>query len=159
MPERLDELPSAVTSLPQPGQSWMRTPARLVSLAVSVVLLLSLYSSLDVRLVGETLRRTDKFWLLISVGMIVPITILRAVRFRLVAPPAALSGIGEALRLTLVSTALNVFVPAKAGDLVKSYFVAKRGGTSPGVAPSSDASAAPSSIDCAAPCAMKGSIG
>ena len=83
---------------------------------------------------GETLRRTDKFWLLISVGMIVPITILRAVRFRLVAPPAALSGVGEALRLTLVSTALNVFVPAKAGDLVKSYFVAKRGGTSPGVA-------------------------
>ena len=75
MPERLDELPSAVTSLPQPGQNWMRTPARLVSLAVSVVLLLSLYSSLDVRLVGETLRRTDKFWLLISVGMIVPITV------------------------------------------------------------------------------------
>ena len=112
----------------------MRSPARLVSLAISVVLLLSLYSSLDVRLVGETLRRTDKFWLLISVGMIVPITILRAVRFRLVAPPAALSGVAEALRLTLVSTALNVFVPAKAGDLIKSYFVAKRGGTSAGVA-------------------------
>ena len=112
----------------------MRSPARLVSLAVSGVLLVSLYSSLDVGLVGETLRHTDKFWLLISVGMIVPITILRAVRFRLVAPPAALSGVGEALRLTLVSTALNVFVPAKAGDLIKSYFVAKRGGTSAGVA-------------------------
>jgi hypothetical protein len=105
-----------------------------VSLAVSAVLLISLYSSLNVRQVAETLRRADKFWLLVSVGMIVPITFLRAVRFRLVAPPAALSGVGEALRLTLVSTALNVFVPAKAGDLIKSYFVATRGGTSAGVA-------------------------
>ena len=134
MPESLEELPSAATSLPQPGQGWMRSPARLVSLTVSVVLLVSLYSSLNMRLVVETLRSTNKFWLLVSVGMIVPITILRAVRFRLVAPPAALSGVAEALRLTLVSTALNVFVPAKAGDLVKSYFVAKRGGTSIGVA-------------------------
>lgn len=105
-----------------------------MSLTVSVVLLVSLYSSLNVRLVGETLRRADKLWLLISVGMIVPITILRAVRFRLVAPPAALSGVGEALRLTLVSTALNVFVPAKAGDLIKSYFVAKRGHVPTGIA-------------------------
>ena len=58
--------------------------------------------------------------------MIVPITYLRGVRFYWVAPAGALPGIGEAFRLTLVASALNVFVPAKAGDLVKGYFVATR---------------------------------
>jgi hypothetical protein len=65
--------------------------------------------------------------------MILPITVLRAVRFFWVAPAGALPGIGEAFRLTLVASAVNVFVPAKAGDLVKSYFVAKRSETTAGV--------------------------
>jgi uncharacterized membrane protein YbhN (UPF0104 family) len=56
--------------------------------------------------------------------MIVPITVLRAIRFYLVAPPGTMRGIGEALRLTLVSSAANVFLPAKSGDLIKSYFLA-----------------------------------
>jgi uncharacterized protein (TIRG00374 family) len=89
---------------------------------------------MDMRLVGEALRSADSVWLVISLGMIVPITVLRAIRFRWVAPAAALPGVGEALRLTLVASALNVFAPAKAGDLIKSYFVATRGATSAGVA-------------------------
>ena len=48
--------------------------------------------------------------------------------------------LGEAFKLTLVASALNVFVPAKAGDLIKSYFVATRSDTSTGVAPSSSTS-------------------
>jgi uncharacterized protein (TIRG00374 family) len=65
--------------------------------------------------------------------MILPITVLRAFRFFWVAPAGALPGVGEALRLTLAATALNVFLPAKSGDLIKSYFVAKRSQTSAGV--------------------------
>jgi uncharacterized protein (TIRG00374 family) len=66
--------------------------------------------------------------------MIVPITYLRGVRFYRVTPAGALPGTGEAFRLTLVASALNVFVPAKAGDLVKGYFVATRSTTPAGVA-------------------------
>jgi uncharacterized membrane protein YbhN (UPF0104 family) len=77
-----------------------------------------------VRLFVRDLRSVDKVWLVISVGMIVPITVLRAIRFYLVAPPGTMRGIGEALRLTLVSSAANVFLPAKSGDLIKSYFLA-----------------------------------
>jgi uncharacterized protein (TIRG00374 family) len=106
----------------------------LFSVAVSIALLVTLYRSLDIRLVAQALLRADPVWLAISVGMIVPITYLRAVRFYWVAPPGALPGIGEAFRLTLVASALNVFLPAKAGDLVKSYFVATRSNTAPGVA-------------------------
>ena len=114
--------------------NWTTRIAALFSLAVSGALLVVLYRSLDVRLVAETLLRADPWWLGISVGMIVPITCLRALRFYWVAPPGALPGRAEAFRLTLVASALNVFLPAKSGDLVKSYFVATRSNTTAGVA-------------------------
>ena len=115
------------------GGAWKRG-AGLVSLFASVALLIALYRSIDARQVVASLVHADPFWLVISVAMIVPITAVRAVRFLWVSPPGALPGIGEAFRLTLVSTALNVFLPAKSGDLIKSYFVARRGHASPGVA-------------------------
>jgi uncharacterized protein (TIRG00374 family) len=118
---------------PRRRSGWGRPGAGLVSLVVSGALLVGLYRSLDVRLVGEALLRADRLWLVASVGMILPITVLRALRFLWVAPAGALPGFAEALRLTLVATALNVFVPAKAGDLIKSYFVATRSATSHGV--------------------------
>ena len=52
----------------------------------SGALLFVLYRSLDIRLIGEALLRVDRFWLVVSVGMILPITVLRAIRFYWVAP-------------------------------------------------------------------------
>lgn len=112
----------------------LRHAASLVSLLASGALLFVLYRSLDIRLIGEALLRVDRFWLVVSVGMILPITVLRAIRFYWVAPADALPGVPEALRLTLAASALNLLFPAKAGDLVKSYFVARRSETSTGVA-------------------------
>jgi uncharacterized protein (TIRG00374 family) len=111
----------------------MKGLGTLVSLVVSGVLLVVLYRGLDVRLVGQTLLGAHLVWLVFSVGLILPITALRAIRFYWVAPAGALPSIGEALRLTLAATALNVFLPAKSGDLIKSYFVTTRSDTSAGV--------------------------
>ena len=116
------------------GRGWTGSIATVLSLGVSGALLVTLYRSLDVKLIAEALLGADRTWLVISVGMIVPITYLRALRFYWVTPAGALPGIGEAFRLTLVASALNVFVPAKAGDLVKGYFVATRSTTPAGVA-------------------------
>lgn len=116
------------------SRDWKPRFAAVFSLGVSAALLVALYRTLDVRLVAQTLLRADAIWLAISIGMIVPITYLRAMRFYWVAPPGSLPGIAEAFRLTLVASTLNVFLPAKAGDLVKSYFVATRGNTPAGVA-------------------------
>lgn len=113
---------------------WRRPAASLAGLAVSGALLVGLYRILDVRLIGEALLKADRVWLAVSVSMILLITVLRAIRFFWVAPAGALPGLGEALRLTLVSSAINVFAPAKGGDLIKSYFVATRSQTRTGVA-------------------------
>ena len=112
---------------------WRPRGASLFSLALSVAILAALYRSIDVRLIVRDLRSVDRAWLVISVGMIVPITVLRAIRFYLVAPRGTTRGIGEALRLTLVSSAANVFLPAKSGDLIKSYFLANGRWSSAGV--------------------------
>jgi uncharacterized membrane protein YbhN (UPF0104 family) len=105
---------------------------RALSVLVSAALLIALYLSLDVRLIGDALVKSDPLWLAVSVGLILPITVLRALRFMWVAPPGTMPGLGEATRLTLAASALNVFVPLKAGDLIKSYFVSKRSGASVG---------------------------
>jgi uncharacterized protein (TIRG00374 family) len=107
--------------------------ARIISLAVSAALLIGLYRSVDLRQVGAALRDASIPWLVASLLMIVPITVLRAIRFLLVVPKGSLPGFTEALRLTLVASALNVFMPAKSGDLIKSYFVSRHGGTTAGV--------------------------
>jgi hypothetical protein len=112
---------------------WNR-PARVLSIVVSAAFLFLLYQTLNVRLVGDALVRSNGAWLVVSVGLILPITVLRALRFMWVAPPGTLPGLAEATRLTLAASALNVFVPLKAGDLIKSYFVSRRGATSVGTA-------------------------
>jgi glycosyltransferase 2 family protein len=131
---RSERLAPAIAPASGGRVGWRRHGASLVSMVASGALLIALYRSLDVRLIGEALLRADRVWLVISIGMILPITVLRAMRFLWVAPAGALPGVGEALRLTLIASALNVFVPAKAGDLIKSYCIAKRSETPIGVA-------------------------
>lgn len=125
-------LQPAVSDSPA-GSRWKSQAATVFSLVLSAALLAALYRSIDFRLIVRELRGVDKVWLFASISMIVPITLLRAIRFYLVAPPGALPGVVEALRLTLVASAANVFMPAKSGDLIKSYFVTKRRGASAGV--------------------------
>lgn len=108
--------------------------ATLVGVAASATLLVLLYRSMDVRQIWRALLGADPYWVVVSIGLILPITVLRALRFYVVAPPGAVAGPGDALRLTLVASALNVVLPAKTGDLIKSYFVAQRSATPAGVA-------------------------
>jgi uncharacterized membrane protein YbhN (UPF0104 family) len=105
-----------------------------VSLALTGLILAGLYWTLDVRLVVETLLAADPAWIVVSVGLILPITALRAVRFYWVVPAGALPGVGEALRVTLAASALNAVLPSKVGDLPKSYVIARDGRAPAGVA-------------------------
>jgi uncharacterized protein (TIRG00374 family) len=125
--------PANAAMVPEGRRARWRPGGGLIGLVASAALLAMLYRGLDVRLIIATLTRANPIWLLVSVLLILPITFLRGLRFYWVAPRGALPGVAEAFRLTVVSSALNVFLPAKSGDLVKSYFVATRSGTSAGV--------------------------
>lgn len=106
----------------------------MLGILVSGLLFFALYSRLDLAAVGATIRAADPWWLFVSTGAIVPITLVIAFRFYLASPPNGLTSYSESVRLTLVATAFNLILPSKAGDLVKSYFVAKHGNVPTGVA-------------------------
>jgi uncharacterized membrane protein YbhN (UPF0104 family) len=131
---RSEALDRPAAPVPREATGRRRRWMTLLSIGISGGLLFLLYRSMDVRQIGRTLAQSDTPLVLVSILAILPITVLRAMRFFWIAPAGALPGIAEAVRLTLLSSALNVFVPAKAGDLAKSFFVARRSQTPSGVA-------------------------
>ncbi len=92
-----------------------------------------LYRSVDLRGVLRVLEQADPARLAVAIGMIAPITVLRAYRFMWLMPRGAVAGIAEATRITVVASAFNLFLPAKAGDFAKSLIVARQGGAAAGV--------------------------
>jgi glycosyltransferase 2 family protein len=110
-----------------PRSFGARISWRFVTVVVSGALLYLLYRSVDVRSVALALRQSHMGWLALAIGLLVPITLMRALRFYWLLPPGTVQGFAEALRLTLVAGAFNVFLPAKAGDFSKSVIIARRG--------------------------------
>ena len=121
---------SSTELAPGKARNW----ATIVGLIVSALLLVGLYSRVDLAAVWAVLRGGNLMWVILSIGSIVPITLILALRFYWVAPPGGLPSYLEAVRLTLVTIAFNLFLPSKSGDLVKSYFVAKRSDVRTGTA-------------------------
>lgn len=108
--------------------------AKLVSLGVSLLVLLALYQLIEWRQVPGVLAAADPLYLALALFSMVPITLAVAARFLWIAPEGSVPNLWEALRLTLVAQVLNLFLPAKLGDLGKSYFIAKSGEVTPGLA-------------------------
>ncbi len=100
---------------------------RLVSIAVSLVILAFIYWKIDVQGLVAVFRNCDRLWMAISLGMVVPITAITAWRLQQLAPPQARLGFGEANRLILAASSLNMVLPSKMGDIAKAYFMRDRG--------------------------------
>ena len=98
---------------------------RLVALAVSMALLLVIYWRIDGARIWAVLVSGDPWWLTTSLAMVVPLTFLTAWRLQQLMPADAPLGIGEATRLVLAASALNMVLPSKMGDLAKAYALAE----------------------------------
>lgn len=100
---------------------------RVASLLLSLAILTALYAGVDTRAMLAAIRAADPAGLTLSIGLIVPLTLLRAFRFLRAAPRGTVTGFDEATRLTLSAAALNLVFPAKSGDLLKSWVLSGRG--------------------------------
>ncbi|MEZ5647523.1 MAG: lysylphosphatidylglycerol synthase transmembrane domain-containing protein [Alphaproteobacteria bacterium] len=97
---------------------------KLIGLGVSLILLGVIYWRIDRDALWLTLENAQKWWLVGSLGMIIPLMAMTAWRLRLLMPHPEKLSLGEAMRLTLIAAVLNMILPSKMGDIVKAYAVA-----------------------------------
>ena len=107
---------------------------RLLSLLVSLVILAVIYWRIDFMRMGPVFRACDPLWLVLSLGMVVPLTLATAWRLMQLMPGGSRLGFGESNRLILVASVLNLILPSKMGDLIKAWFLKERGHTSASLA-------------------------
>lgn len=93
---------------------------RLLQVAISVVLCGVLVSLADWRSVGARLLELDATLLAAGLALFVPQTVLSAWRWQRMTADVMRLSLGESLRLTLASSALNLVVPSKLGDFSKA---------------------------------------
>lgn len=100
---------------------------RAISLAVSVALLLIIYSKIDLNSLGKVFANCNFFWMAVSLGMVIPITMATSWRLQQLMPQGVKLYFMEANRLILGASVLNMILPSKMGDIAKAYFMRDRG--------------------------------
>jgi glycosyltransferase 2 family protein len=100
---------------------------RLISIIVSLGILAVIYWKIDFQRLLQVFQNADGLWMVISLGMVVPITLITAWRLQQLMPTGSSLGFGEANRLILAASTLNMVLPSKMGDIAKAYFMKDRG--------------------------------
>ncbi|NJR47336.1 MAG: flippase-like domain-containing protein [Hyellaceae cyanobacterium CSU_1_1] len=98
---------------------------RFVSIAISVAILLYIYTQIDFVNLLKVFQNCDRLILIVSLTMVMPITLVTSWRLQQLVPHHSL-GFLEANRLILGASVLNMVLPSKMGDIAKSYFMSER---------------------------------
>ncbi|MEO1561149.1 MAG: lysylphosphatidylglycerol synthase domain-containing protein, partial [Cyanobacteria bacterium J06632_19] len=99
---------------------------KIISILVSFTILAIIYWKIDIPKLVELFQNSDRWWMTISLGMVVPLAMLTAWRLQQLMPNDSRLGFGEANRLVLVASALNMVLPSKMGDIAKAYFLKEK---------------------------------
>jgi hypothetical protein len=100
---------------------------RIISICVSLAILAVIYWKIDFAKLLPVFANCDGFWMTVSLGMVVPLTLATSWRLQQLMPQRGQLGFGEANRLILVASVLNLVLPSKMGDIAKAYFMKERG--------------------------------
>ena len=100
---------------------------RLVSITVSLLILAILYWKIELDSLLAVFRTANPIWMVISLGMVIPITLVTSKRLQFLMPPQSALSFWEANKLILAASSLNMVLPSKAGDIAKAYFMRDRG--------------------------------
>ncbi len=100
---------------------------RIVSIVVSLVVLGAIYWQIDAAELVRTFQHVQAGWMAVSLGMVAPLAMLTAWRLRMLMPEGSALRFGEATRLILAASTLNMVLPSKMGDVAKAYFMKERG--------------------------------
>lgn len=98
---------------------------RLIPIAVSSLIIVMIYRSIDFQAVLEVFRDSELTWLIFSFGIFIPTIGLTSFRFKLISRGQKLISFIECIKLILAASSLNLILPSKLGDLAKGTFIAK----------------------------------
>ena len=101
-----------------------------VSLIISILILAFIYWKIGPENRSKLLAifsNCDPMWMTISLGMVVPLTLFTSWRLQQLMPSAGQLSFGEANKLILVASVLNLVLPSKMGDIAKAWFMRDRG--------------------------------
>lgn len=99
---------------------------KLISLFISLAILAVIYWRIDFAKLVANFARCDGFWMTVSLLMVVPLTMFTAWRLQQLMPRKGQLGFGEANRLILAASVLNLVLPSKMGDIAKAWFMRDR---------------------------------
>ena len=103
---------------------------KLISIIVSLIILAVIYAKIDLRELIGVFQNCDFTWMAIALGMLAPLVMITAWRLQQLVPVSEGSeplGFGEANRLILAASVLNMILPSKMGDIAKAYFMRDKG--------------------------------
>lgn len=100
---------------------------RKISIVISLAILAIIYWKIDFTALLQVFRNCNGWWMAVSLGMVIPLTLMTAWRFQQLTPASAQLGFGEANRLILAASVLNMVLPSKMGDIAKAYFIRDKG--------------------------------
>jgi uncharacterized protein (TIRG00374 family) len=100
---------------------------RAISILISLAILAILYWKIDFTKLLAVLKNSDPAWMIASLSLVIPLTMLSARRLQMLLPQSVRFSFGEANRLILVASVLNMVLPSKMGDIAKAYFIRQQG--------------------------------
>jgi uncharacterized protein (TIRG00374 family) len=104
----------------------MRTHFRtFVVLALVVGLLGVFLHNVNLRRVAAEILRAQPHWLALSLATMFVNLAIRALRWQYLLEPLGMASFGNAFRATAVGFAANTVLPARAGEVIRPYFLAR----------------------------------
>lgn len=105
----------------------MRQHVRTIAvLALAILLLVLFLRNVDLRGVAGAIVRARPGWLLVSVATMFVNLAIRAWRWRYLLEPLGAVGFSNAFQATAVGFAASSVLPARAGEVIRPYFLARR---------------------------------
>ena len=94
-----------------------------ISIGVSLLILGALYWKIDIANIKNILAQVDVPVLTGALLILIPTTLLSALRFRMLLSGKNKPSLGVATKLILASATMNAVLPSKMGDMLKSVFM------------------------------------
>src|SRR3954447_4422295 len=104
----------------------MRSRVRtLIVLAAAIALIALFFHNVDLRRVGTAIAAARPAWLALSLSTMIVNLAIRALRWQFLLEPLGRTRFANAFRATAVGFAASSVLPARAGEVIRPYFLAR----------------------------------